>query len=344
MISCGIIGATGYTGGELIRLLDRHPQASLQHLGTRSHQGVCVGGVHDGLYHREDLVFVDSDIDLYKELDVVFLALPHGFSSRAAKTLVSHGVKVIDLGADFRLNDYAEYAEWYAADHHWPDAMRDVPYGLPEVYKKDIAEASLVANPGCFPTAIILALGPLLKEGLVNTDFLVADAYSGVTGAGKTPTESTHFSQINENIWAYNVGKHRHTAEILQTLESIGGSRPGLVFTPHLAPFDRGILATITGVLTSPLSDADLNTIYQDTYRNAPFIRIRKPDQGPNVKAVRGSNYCDICPHLLPGQKVVLVSAIDNLVKGAAGQAVQNMNIMFGYDETLGLETHVLKP
>lgn len=344
MIRCGIIGASGYTGGELIRLLDQHPRVRIVRLGARSHQGQSIANVHDHLYHLREMTFADMDVGRYKDLDVVFLALPHGHSSQVAKALVAAGVKVIDLGADFRLNDYAQYAECYESSHAWPEAISTTPYGLPECFKAAIQKADLIANPGCFPTAIILALAPLLKEGLIDVNMIVADAYTGITGAGKQPTASSHFPQLNDNMWPYKLGQHRHQPEIIGVLKNLCGQGPNLIFNPHLAPMDRGILATVTGRLTSPIGARELNALYQAYYQDAPFVRLRPQDAMPNVKAVRGSNYCDLCPVLIGDDTIVISSAIDNLVKGASGQAIQNMNLVFGFPETLGLTSPPLKP
>lgn len=344
MIECGIIGANGYTGGELIRILEGHSKVSIGKLGSRSMEGQAVYKAHDWLYHKKELLFTNAETETFLDQDVVFLALPHGHSSKAARSLVAAGVKVIDLGADFRLNKHTDYTHWYESEHFWPEMISEVPYGLPELYRDRIQTADLVANPGCFPTAIILALAPLLKAGVIQNDFIVADAYTGVTGAGKNPTNSSHFPQMNENLWAYNIGKHRHSAEISQIYEKLLGGKVEVVFNPHLAPIDRGIHATITAALKKALTQKEVDALYYEFYQYAPFVRLRQTEHMVNVKAVRGSNYCDICPLVINKSKIVVSSAIDNLVKGAAGQAVQNMNLMMGFDQREGLLTSPLKP
>lgn len=344
MVKAGIIGATGYTGSELIRLLHYHPKVELFRVASRSEAGNAVDSVHYFLKRNVDLNFCSSEVEEFIGCDVVFLALPHGESSRYAKALYEQGSKVIDLGADFRLNDYTEYAKWYAAPHFWPEQIEKTVYGLPEIHYDGIREAHIVANPGCFPTSIILGMAPLLSAGYVDESFIVADSNSGVTGAGKGLGEASHFSNINENIVAYKIGKHRHLAEIKQELQFVAnGSLPGIVFNPHLAPIDRGILTTLTFKLKGNMTQTLLTQRYEDFYQTAPFVRVRS-DIIANIKGVRGSNYCDISPILIDENTVVVVSAIDNLVKGASGQAVQNMNIIFGFDETEGLMATPLFP
>ena len=249
MINVGIIGATGYTGSELIRLLLRHGGVKLVAIGARSTTGP-VSDLHKSVLELTDARFCDLALDNYKDCDVVFLALPHGTSSEYAKALVEMGVKVIDLGADFRLNDAAVYEKWYGADHACPEWMAETVYGLPELHREAIRESRLVANPGCFPTSIILGLAPLCKEKLLDPAFVVADSDSGLTGAGKSLKESSHFVNVNENVVAYNIGKHRHLPEIVQELNALADSDVGLVFNPHLAPINRGILSTLTLKLT----------------------------------------------------------------------------------------------
>lgn len=344
MIQTGIIGATGYTGGELIRLLSAHPEVNLARIGSRSLAGKPVSTVHDHLWHMTDTLFCDSDYKNFLACDVVFLALPHGESSRNAKELAEQGVKVIDLGADFRLNDYALYTEWYESPHVWPEALPNTVYGLPEVHKERIADATVVANPGCFPTSIILGLAPLLDKKWVHTDFIVADSDSGVTGAGKGLSDNTHFPAIHDNLTAYKIGAHRHLPEIRQELEGLANEAVDIVFNPHLVPVNRGILTTLTAKTTSPLNQETVNAHYRSYYADAPFVRVRDAAHLPQVKNVRGSNFCDVAPIVINDHTIVVISAIDNLVKGASGQAVQNMNIMFQLNETMGLTQLPLCP
>lgn len=343
MINVGIIGATGYTGSELIRLLLRHGGVKLVAIGARSTTGP-VSDLHKSVLELTDARFCDLALDNYKDCDVVFLALPHGTSSEYAKALVEMGVKVIDLGADFRLNDAAVYEKWYGADHACPEWMAKTVYGLPELHREKIRESALVANPGCFPTSIILGLAPLCKEKLLDPAFVVADSDSGLTGAGKSLKESSHFVNVNENVVAYNIGKHRHLPEIVQELNALAESDVGLVFNPHLAPINRGILSTLTLKLTQPMTPEALDALYHSFYDDEPFVRVRPAGEYAATKQVMGSNFCDISLHPVNETTLVVCAAIDNIVKGASGQAVQNMNIMFGFPESQGLEQFPLCP
>ena len=343
MIKAGIIGATGYTGSELIRLLSGHRGVTLTAIGARSTTGP-VSELHKSVLSMTDATFCDLSIENFAECDVVFLALPHGTSSEYAKQLIEKGIKVIDLGADFRLDDPVTYEKWYGADHACPEWMRDTVYGLPELHREAISTSDLVANPGCFPTSIILGLAPLCKEKLLDPAFVVADSDSGLTGAGKSLKESSHFVNVNENVVAYNIGKHRHLPEIVQELDALVGTDVGLVFNPHLAPINRGILSTLTVKLTQPCSAEKIDALYRAFYDDKPFVRVRPAGEYAATKQVMGSNFCDISLHPVNETTLVVCAAIDNIVKGASGQAVQNMNIMFGLPETQGLEQFPLCP
>ncbi len=343
MIKAGIIGATGYTGSELIRLLCSHENVELVAVGARSTTGPAAD-LHKSLLKMTDIRFCDMALDNYSDCDVVFLALPHGTSSEYAQKLIERGIKVIDLGADFRLNDPEVYEKWYGADHVCKEWMATTVYGLPELHRQDIKTSQLVANPGCFPTSIILGLSPMLKAGLVNPALVVADSDSGLTGAGKKLTDSSHFVNVNENVCAYNIGKHRHLPEILQEVNAVAGESIDLVFNPHLAPINRGILTTLTLKLKKPCTTEEVNKLYHDFYDNEPFVRVRPLGEYATTKQVMGSNFCDISLHMVNDTTLVVCAAIDNIVKGASGQAVQNMNIMFDLPETQGLNYFPMCP
>jgi N-acetyl-gamma-glutamyl-phosphate reductase len=345
-VKVGIAGVTGYTGGELIRLIMNHPKAKIVAASSRSNVGNPVSAVHKQLYGYMDLIECEMKAENFAECDVVFLALPHGASSGLAKELVSMGKKVIDLGADMRLRDYDTYMEWYGAEHHWPEILPDAVYGLPELYRERIKSQDLIANPGCYPTSIILGLAPLLKKGWVKLDSIVCDSKSGVTGAGKSLTQNTHFPDCNDNLSAYKIAAHRHTPEIEQELSALAGESLLVSFNPHLIPMNRGILSTITmQAAKTDLTQELLDAAYQEFYANEEFVRVRNKADLPTTKQVQGSNYCDIAPVWDPRTKrIIVVSVIDNLVKGAAGQAIQNMNLMMGLDEGMGLRYGVMYP
>ena len=345
-VKVGIVGVTGYAGGELVRLLLNHPEAEIVAVSSRSNVGNPVSAVHRQLFEYMDLVECEIKAENYAECDVVFLALPHGASSGLAKELVAMGKKVIDLGADMRLRDYAVYQEWYGAEHQWPEILPDTVYGLPELYREQIKGQSLIANPGCYPTSIILGLAPLLKKGWVKLDTIVCDSKSGVTGAGKSLTANTHFPDCNDNMSAYKLAAHRHTPEIEQELSALAGEPLMISFNPHLIPLNRGILSTITMQASTPdLTQEMLDVAYHEFYDKEEFVRVRNKADLPYSKLVQGSNYCDVAPVWdARTKRIIVVSCIDNLVKGAAGQAIQNMNIMMGLDEGMGLRYGVMYP
>lgn len=341
MTQCSVVGATGYTGTELVRILAGHPKARLTVVTSRQLAGKRFTEVFPALtgFVNGMSLSAPDPAELARKSDVVFLATPHGVSSEIAADLLARKpeLTVIDLSADFRLKDPAAYAQWYGHAHSHPELLAQAVYGLPELNRSQIEGAHLIANPGCYPTSIVLAVAPLLKHHLTDPKGVIADSKSGVTGAGREPTMGTHFPEVNESLKAYGVTKHRHTPEIEQELSAAAGVPVIVNFTPHLLPINRGILSTTYAPNSSGMSKGDLLALYRDFYRNAPFVRIY--DSGlPEIRNVRGSNYCDIGFEVdARTGRIVFVSAIDNLVKGAAGQAVQNMNIALGLPETAGL-------
>lgn len=340
-ISVAIIGAAGYTGGELLRLLARHPKAELQGVyGARS-VGKPVHELHPHLRGLVELTIAEPDYPRLGEgADLVFTATPHGVAMRFVPKLLEGGARVVDLSADYRFDDPAVYERYYAR-HESPELK--AVYGLPELYAEQIKGAKLVANPGCYPTGVILALAPLLKEGLVDLKHIVVDAKSGSSGAGASPRELTHHPTLGSNLRAYSATDHRHVPEMNQELSKLAGKPVEVHFTPHLTPLVRGILSTIHLFPLKPLELGELLELYRGFYRDARFVRVL--EELPQVNFVVGSNYCDLGFELDPrGERLVVVSAIDNLVKGASGQAIQNMNLMFGFDEAEGLETPPLRP
>ncbi|TYO94439.1 N-acetyl-gamma-glutamyl-phosphate reductase [Desulfallas thermosapovorans] len=345
-IKVGIIGATGYAGAELVRLLSAHPEAELVALTTQSYGGKSFCEVYPHLYKYVDQKCCELDIpDLVGKADVIFAALPHGHAIPVAREVLKQGKKFIDLGADFRFDRREVYEQWYKVEHTAPDLLEQKVYGLPEVYREKIKSASLVGNPGCYPTSVILGLAPLLKHGLVDTGTVVADSKSGVSGAGRGLSLGNHFCEVNENFRAYNVGMHRHTPEIEQELGKLAGEEMVISFTPHLTPMNRGILSTVYAKLKQEMTLGQVRSIYEEYYRSEFFVRLLPPGILPQTKAVAGSNHCDVVPVVDPRTgRVVVISAIDNLIKGAAGQAVQNMNLMFGLPEITGLNRPGLYP
>ena len=341
-IRVGVIGATGYTGAELLRLLAGHPQVELHAVTSRSNVGVGVADMFPWLRGRTDLHYVLPDSALVRECEVVFFATPNGTAMTQAPDLVRHGVRVVDLSADFRLRDAQEWQHWYGMPHAATDLLPEAVYGLPELFRDQIRGARLVANPGCYPTAIILGFMPLLAAGLVRTAGLIADAKSGVSGAGRKADLGILFAEMGESFKAYGVPGHRHLPEIRQILDSVAADPVELTFVPHLVPMVRGIHATLYADL---IAQADLQAVFEKAYVNEPFVGVLPPGDHPETRSVRGSNMCRIAVHR-PGQgnRVVVLSVIDNLVKGAAGQAMQNMNLMFDVPETTGLDAIALAP
>ncbi len=339
MIKAGVIGAAGYGGGELVRLLSQHPETQLVALTGHSNAGKHMLEVFPHLRRYADLMVETLDVEkLAQDADVVFLALPHGHAVDTATALIAQGVKVIDLGADFRFHDIGVYEQWYVK-HNNPALAQTAVYGMPEIWREQVKTAKLIGNPGCYPTSITLGLYPLLKEGLIDVKSIIIDSKSGVSGAGRTPSSTVVYSECSDSINAYKVLSHRHTPEIERNLSDIAGQEATVIFTPHLTPMTRGILSTMYANLTEKGKQADLRQLYEETYQDEFFVRVLPEGVWPHTKWVAGSNFCDI--NLQVDERtgrVVVCSAIDNLVKGAAGQAVQNMNLMFGLRETIGLE------
>lgn len=336
MISVGIVGGTGYTGAELLRILVSHPGVSLHAVTSRSEAGRPVADLYPNLASREDLVFVEPDPAGLKQCECVFFAAPNGTAMHMVPELMEAGVRVVDMAADFRIRDVATWEYWYKQTHACPDLLQSAVYGLTELNREQIRTARLVANPGCYPTAVILGVLPLLEQGLPEHAQVIADAKSGVSGAGRSPNVPALFSEAGENFRAYNVSAHRHWPEIKQELQGITSTSVNLTFTPHLTPMVRGIFATlyVSGVDRT----LDLHSTYQQRFARENFVEVLGEGALPETKHVRGSNYCRLSVQRpYDGEIVVVLSVIDNLVKGAAGQAVQSMNIMFGLDESLGL-------
>jgi N-acetyl-gamma-glutamyl-phosphate reductase len=342
MIKVGIVGGTGYTGIELLRILAQHPESELVAITSRKDAGIRADRLFPSLRGVVDLAYSDpSKTDLAK-CDLVFFATPNAVAMSEAKALVQAGVRVIDLSADFRIKDVAEWEKWYKVRHAAPELLAQAVYGLPEVNRERIKGARLVANPGCYPTAVQLGLLPLLETGSVDVAHLIADAKSGVSGAGKRTEEHLLFSEASDNFKAYGVAGHRHWPEILQGLDIAAGKKVGLTFVPHLVPMIRGIHATLYARVASP---ADFQRTFEDRYRNEPFVDVLPAGSEPDTRSVRAANTCRIAIHRPHGgDTLVVLSVIDNLVKGASGQAVQNMNIMFGLEETMGLSHLAVVP
>ena len=335
MIKVGIVGGTGYTGVELLRLLAQHPKTDLQAITSRGDAGSAVADMFPSLRGRVNLNFVDPQAADLESCDVVFFATPNGIAMSQAHILLDAGVRVIDLAADFRIKDPAEWEKWYGMKHAAPELIAEAVYGLPEGNREKIKSARLVANPGCYPTAVQLGFLPLVESGLVDTGHLIADVKSGVSGAGRKAEVHTLFSEVSDNFKAYGVSGHRHQPEIRQGLSIAANSPVGLIFVPHLAPMIRGIHATLYARI---VRDADFQELYASRYKFEPFVDVLPFSSHPDTRSVRAANMCRIALHRpQDGDTLVVLSVIDNLVKGAAGQAVQNMNIMFGLDECAGL-------
>jgi len=342
MIKVGIVGGTGYTGVELLRLLARHPQVELTAITSRKEAGMKVADMFPNLRGRVGLAFSTPEEAGLDKCDVVFFATPNGVAMQQARSLLDAGVKVIDLAADFRIKDVKEWESWYKLEHACPDLVGEAVYGLPEVNREAIKKARLIANPGCYPTAAQLGLLPLIESGLVDTSHIVADCKSGVSGAGRKAETHILFAEAADNFKAYAVPGHRHLPEIRQGLAFAAGHTVGLTFVPHLTPMIRGIHATLYARLTK---DADLQALYEQRYADEHFVDVLPAGSHPETRSVRGSNICRIALHRPQGGDVVVVlSVIDNLVKGAAGQAVQNMNLLFGLPETTAIDDIGLLP
>lgn len=337
MISVGVIGATGYAGMELVRLLYGHPEVRIAGLSSVSFEGKALSEVYPGLAGICDTVLTGMD-EVIAASDAVFASLPHGLSEEIAEKCVEKGAVLIDLGADFRLYDPAEYKEWYGLEYKNQSLHEKAVYALPELYRDKIKTADIIGNPGCYPTSVALGLAPALKAGLISLDGIVIDSKSGVTGAGRGLTQNTHFPDANENFAAYKAGCHRHTPEIEQTLSELAGQKLTVTFVPHLLPVNRGIESTIYCRLKENAPLGEIHKIYTGFYAGEHFVRVMPQGEYAAIRNVRCSNYCDISLHSDSRTSMLIISSvIDNMVKGAAGQAIQNMNIRFGLDESTGL-------
>ena len=337
-IKAGVVGATGYAGAELVRLLTGHPQAELAAISSVSFTGQALSDIYPAYYHICDLVCGTQE-EVVEKSDVVFAALPHGLSQELAKTCYDAGKVFIDLGADFRLENEDDYKEWYGGTYLYKELHEQAVYALPELFREQIRGKKIIANPGCYTTAVPLALAPALRKGYIAAEGIIADCKSGVTGAGRKLTQNTHYPELNEGFSAYKVAAHRHTPEMEQSLSHVAGGAPvKLTFVPHLLPVNRGILATCYSKLQKEASLQEIRQAYEEQYGDEPFIRLLPEGRVADIKNVRYSNYCDISLHMDPRTNTfIAISAIDNMVKGAAGQAIQNMNLAFGLDETCGL-------
>ena len=343
MLKVGIVGGTGYTGVELLRILSQHPEVNIHAITSRKETGMAVAKLFPNLRGRISLAFCDpADAGLDK-CDIVFFATPNGIAMQQARSLLDAGVRVIDLAADFRIKDVAVWEKWYGTQHACPDLVAEAVYGLPEVNRDKIKGARLIANPGCYPTAVQLGFLPLVEAGIADLDHLVADAKSGVSGAGRNAEVHTLFAEASDNFKAYGVPVHRHLPEIRKGLSHAAGKPIGLTFVPHLTPMIRGIHATLYARLTK--KNVDLQALYEKRYVDEPFVDVLPTGAHPETRSVRGSNLCRIAIHRPQGgDMAVILSVTDNLVKGAAGQAVQNMNLMFGLPESLAINHAPLLP
>lgn len=336
MIQVGIVGGTGYTGAELLRLLSSHPEVELSIITSRGEAGQHVTDLFPSLRGHVDLQFSEPDTDRLAACDVVFFATPHTVAMASVPALLEAGTRVIDLSADFRLRDITVWEQWYNTAHTCPHYVGEAVYGQPEINREAITDARLVAVPGCYPTAVQLGYLPLLEAGIVNPDQLIADAKTGASGAGRKANIGTLLTEVADSFKAYGVSGHRHLPEIRQTLADIHGQAVGLTFVPHLAPMIRGIHATLYATLNQ---QADLQSLFEQRYANEPFVDVMPAGSHPETRSVRGANVCRLAVHQTPdSDTVVVLSVIDNLVKGASGQAIQNMNIMFGFTETAGID------
>ena len=344
MLKVGIVGGTGYTGVELLRLLATHPQAEIVAITSRSEEGIQVVDMYPNLRgYYDNLAFSAPDMKILGKCDVVFFATPHGVAHSMAGELLASGTKIIDLSADFRLKDAEEWSKWYGQPHGAKELLAEAVYGLPEFTREKIKTARLIAVPGCYPTATQLCFLPLLEANITNPLHLIADCKSGVSGAGRNAKIGSLFCEATENIMAYSVKGHRHLPEIKQGLEMIAQQPVGLTFVPHLVPMIRGIQATLYATVKDHFTD--LQELYQQRYADEPFVDVLPAGSHPQTRSVKGTNVCRIAIHRpQPGDLVVVLSVIDNLVKGASGQAIQNMNILFGLDETMGLTNIALMP
>ncbi|MBW2653665.1 MAG: N-acetyl-gamma-glutamyl-phosphate reductase [Deltaproteobacteria bacterium] len=340
MINVGIAGASGYTGVELVKLISNHPKTKLCAVTSNSYKGKSLTNIFPSMRGFENLICEDLDIQsLSQKVDVMFLALPHKVSMMHVPALLEHKIKVIDLSADYRFTDAKAYESAYQT-HTSRHLLKESVYGLSEIYRDRIKTSNLVGNPGCYPTSILLPLLPLLKEGLIRPDNIISDSKSGVSGAGRSLSPSTHFCEANESFNAYKIGNHRHTPEINEILSSHSQQRVAITFVPHLLPLTRGMLSTIYAQTTNDATEKNIRKMYDAYYGDEPFVRILDKDTYPAISYVKGTNCCDIGFHFDETKRqIIIVSVIDNLLKGAAGQAVQNMNILFGLNDETGLNS-----
>lgn len=341
-----IVGANGYTGGEMVRLLAGHPSVKLVSLTSRQFPGMHIAEMFPALDGILDMRLEELDTDaIAGNCDAVFLAIPHTQAMPIVADFIEKDLRVVDYSADFRLKDPTVYEKWYKTEHTCPTLLETSVYGLPELNREEIRNAKLIALPGCYPTAALIALAPAVRHRLIDLGDIVVNSLSGVSGAGQRPTSQTHFPEVADNLRAYGVTSHRHTPEIEQELSLLAGEDVHVLFTPHLVPANRGILSTITARCPSEISQETLVQEYKEFYHDAPFVRIRRPGSFPEIRFVRGSNYCDIgLAYEHRTRKLIVISAIDNLCKGAAGQAVQCLNLMFGLPEQSGLNFGGLTP
>nr|WP_320136169.1 N-acetyl-gamma-glutamyl-phosphate reductase [uncultured Amphritea sp.] len=343
MIKVGIVGGTGYTGVELLRLLANHHEVSVEVITSRSEEGMRIDDMYPNLRGHYDLQFTVPDVDRLAQCDAVFFATPHGVAMKMAPELVERGVRVIDLGADFRIKDLELWSKWYGMEHTSPELAAQAVYGLPEVNRAAIKDARMLACPGCYPTATQLGFLPLVENGLIDHRRLIADVKSGVSGAGRGANVGSLLCESSESMKAYGVAGHRHLPEVKQGLSEAAGRPVGLTFVPHLTPMIRGIHATLYGILKDPVDG--LQALFEERYADEPFVDVMPAGSHPETRSVKGANVCRISVFRPQNDDtVVVLSVIDNLVKGAAGQAIQNMNIMFGFDETEGLRHAGMMP
>ena len=340
MIKVGIIGSTGYAGGELARLLLQRDDIEIKWYGSRSYIGQKYASLYPNMYKIVDEECMDDNMkELAGQVDVVFTATPQGLCASLVDEEILSKVKIIDLSADFRIKDVSVYEEWYKLTHASPQFLEEAVYGLPEVNRERVKKARLIANPGCFPTCSFLSVVPLVKEGLVDLDTIIIDAKSGTSGAGRGAKMDSLYCEVNENIKAYGVGTHRHTPEIEEQLSYAAGRPVTISFTPHLVPMNRGILVTAYGSLTKEVTYEEVRAVYDKYYKDEFFVRVLEKDVVPQTRWVEGSNFADVNFKIDPRtRRIVMMGAIDNMVKGAAGQAIQNMNLMFGLPENTGLK------